>query len=154
MSHRPGFQVPANRVTKRGRVQLEFDDPDRYRALLARLKADRVTVTVEKEVKAGSAKQRGYYFAVIVETLAEYWGLDEDDAHELIKLHCNKKIVEVVNKETGEVEEQTIGASTSGMNTEQWALFIERCQRWAAMEFHVVLPNPDPEWMFNRSDAA
>lgn len=132
--------------------KLELLDEARYRRLLARLPDDDYDVTLEKHRKAGSAKQRGYYHAVIVDILADYWGVEHDDAHELIRQNCNKKIVEVVNKETGEVEEVAIGASTAGMNVEQWNLFIERCQRWAAMEFHVVIPNPDPEWMFNAKE--
>lgn len=123
-------------------------DRDRFRKLAQALPDGAYLINVEKESRLG-VQQRKYYFAVIVATFAEYWGVDDDDAHDLLKLHCNTKVVEVTNKQTGEVSEEKIGASTAGFTTEQWSLYIERCQRWAATDFGVVIPDPDPEWMFN-----
>jgi hypothetical protein len=59
--------------------------------------------------------------------------------------------VEVVNKLTGEVDETTIAGSTAGFTTDQWSAFIERCQRWGATDFGFVIPEPDKEWMFNKT---
>jgi hypothetical protein len=140
----PGFAVRATKEDGRWVM-----DKARWRKLCDALKEGQYVITVERYVANRSLKQNAYYHAVIVELLADYWGLEHDDAHELIKLHCNSKTVEVVNKETGEVEETTIARSTASLNKEEWGLFIERCQRWAAMEFGVVIPDPDPEWMFN-----
>lgn len=158
---RPGFTIGAKRITERGKPpRLEFDNTDRYRALLGKLNVERVTVTVEKEIKARSLKQNNFFHAVVVPLLADYWGLDAamkaefEEAKDLIKLHCNAKTVEIVNKTTGEVREVTIGGSTSALNKEEWGLFIDRCQRWAAIEFGVVIPDPDPEFMFNKKDKA
>lgn len=147
---RPGFQVAAEK--KNGKLTLLNER--RYRELSKRLPDGDYDILIEKHRKAGSAKQRGYYFAVVVEAFADHWGVEEDDAHELLKQHCNKKIVEVVNKDTGVVEEVTIGASTAGFTSEQWTLYIERCQRWGATDWGFVVPAPDPEHMFNKSDAA
>lgn len=142
---RPGFSLPA----KKEGSEWTFDK-QRFKTLAAQLKDGPYTLIVERFVDGRSNKQNAYYHAVVVELLADYWGLDHEDAHELIKLHCNPKVVEVVNKDTGETEEQTIPGSTAKLNREEWSLFIERCQRWAATEFNVVIPDPDPEWMFNR----
>jgi len=147
MSNRPGFTL---RATKTGDETIF--DRERFKQLWRRLRDGEYDLTVEKHVDSRTAKQNAYYHAVVVDMLADYWGVDHDDAHELIKLHCNKKTVNVVDKDTGEVDEVTIGASTANLNKEEWSLFIERCQRWAAMEFHVVLPDPDPEWMFNDAE--
>lgn len=147
---RPGFIVDGTIVEYDGQKRLEFDNPAKYRVLLGRLKCDRVTVTIEKEAKAGSAKQRGYYFAVIVPAFAEYWGVDDDDAHDLLKANCNKKTIEVVNKQTGEVEEQTVAGSTAGFTAEQWTLYIDRCQRWGATDFGFVVPEADKEHTLHR----
>lgn len=155
---RPGFTI--GMTWDREHKKTTLDSEARYRALMERLKSGRYTVTIEKEVQQRSNQQNKYFHAVIVPMLAEYWGLDPEmkedfeEAKALIKLHCNAKTVEMVNHETGETKEVTIGGSTSALDKEEWGLFIERCQRWAAMEFGVVIPNPDPEWMFNKKDAA
>lgn len=120
----------------------------RFAQMLSELPNGQYEVTVVRFIETRSKKQNAYYHAVIVKGLAEYWGLDPEDAHELIKKHCNSKIVDVVNKETGEVGEETIPCSTASLNKEEWGLFIERVQRWAAIEFDFVIPDPDPEWMF------
>lgn len=142
---RPEFQIPVRK--EKG----EFAWPrQRFQELAARLADGDYLLSLEKFPKRGSGKQRRYYFAVVVRELGEYWGVDDDTAHELIKLHCNKQIVEVVNKQTGQSEEQVIGGSTAGFTTEQWTAYIARCHEWAATEFGFVIPDPDPEWMFNK----
>lgn len=133
--------------------KLSLDNERRYRELAKGLPDGRYDVTIEKHSKLG-VQQRKYYFAVIVPAFADHWGVDEDDAHELIKQNCNKKTIEIVNKQTGEVEEKVIAGSTAGFTTDQWALLIERCHRWGATDFGFVIPDPDKEWMFNRKDAA
>lgn len=44
----------------------------------------RVQVTIERERKAGSKKQQGYYFGVIIPLLMDY-GYSKDEAHEALK---------------------------------------------------------------------
>lgn len=149
MSHQPGFTLPA----KKERGKWAFDQ-EQFKRLGAKLADGDYVFSVSRFVAKRSLKANAYYHGVIVEILADYWGLEHDDAHELIKQHCNNKVVEVVNKDTGEVEEKTIGVSTASLDKEAWTLFIERCQRWAAIEFNVVIPDPDPEWMFNQKDEA
>jgi hypothetical protein len=152
----PGFTL--NAVKEDGKLSLTNER--RYRELVKRLPDGPYDITIEKYVARRSNQQNKYFHAVVVPILADYWGLDPEmpaefaEAKELIKLHCNAKTVELTNKTTGEVKEVTIGGSTSALDKEQWGLFIDRCQRWAAMEFGVVIPDPDPEWMFNKTDAA
>lgn len=147
---RPGFSIRATKANGK----LSLADEDRYRALAKRLPDGEYDVVIEKHVESRTLKQNAYFHAVIVDELAEYWGVDHDDAHELIKQHCNPKIVSVINKETGEVDEQTIAGSTAKLKKDEWGPFIERCQRWAAEKFNVVLPDPNPEWMFEKNEAA
>lgn len=142
---RPVISLPLEK--KDGKVEV---DRPRFARLLEQLKDGKYEVNVEKVGKPG-VQQRKYYFAVIVPAFAEYWGVDEDDTHDLLKLHQNKKVIEVTNKQTGEVEEQTVAGSTAGFTTEQWSQFIERCQRWGATDFGFVVPEADKEWMFNRT---
>jgi hypothetical protein len=156
MSARPGFSI---RATKRG-GKIALSDEAKYKRLASRLPDGEYDVTIEKHVSRRSNQQNKYFHAVVVPMLAEYWGLDPDmrsdfeEAKALIKLHCNAKTVELLNHETGESKDVTIGGSTSALDKEQWAKFIERCQRWAAEQFNVVIPDPDSEWMFNKDSEA
>lgn len=138
---RPGFTVGAS--LEKGKLTL--NNEGRYRDLLRRLKDGDYDVTIERQSIGNVAKKRGYYHAVVVEAFVEHWGVDHNDAHDLLKQHCNKKIVERVNKETGEAVEEVVAASTAGFTAEEWTLYIERCHRWAAMEWGFVVPDPDPE---------
>jgi hypothetical protein len=148
MKH-PNISLPFEK--RDGKVHI---DRGLFAQRLQQLRDGAYEVVVTRYVANRSLRQNAFYHAVVVEILADYWGLDHDEAHELIKQHCNSKVVEVVNKETGEVEEHTIAASTASLDKEQWAQFIERCQRWAAEQFDVVIPDPDPEYMFNRKNTA
>lgn len=141
----PCISLPLEK--KGGKVQI---DRPRFARLLEMLADGRYEVLVERWSETRSQQQNRYYHGVVVELLADYWGLDHDDAHELIKLHCNPKIITVLNKESGELQEETIGASTAKLSKENWSKFIERCQRWAAEEFNVVIPDPNQEYAFDR----
>lgn len=127
-------------------------DRPRLQRYLQTLPDGRYEIAVTRYVETRSNAQNRYYHGVIVKGLAEYWGLDHDDAHELIKWHCNPKTLSVVNQQTGEVEEKTIGGSTARLNKEEWSEFIERCHRWAAENFDFVIADPDPEYMFNKQE--
>lgn len=141
---RAGFSLPAEKTWSDFIV-----DRTRMMRLINDLPAGKYTLTVERMARRG-VQQRKYYFAVVVKAFSEYWGTDDEDTHELLKEHCNSKTVELVDKHTGEVIEKTFGGSTAGFNTQQWTDYIERCQRWGATEFGFVIPDPDPEWTFNK----
>lgn len=129
-------------------------DRARLARLIEQLKDGVYELSIERYLGTRSKKANAYYWAVVVKSLADDWGLDPADAHELIKQHCNSKTVEVLNKQTGEMEETVIAASTAGLNKQEWAEFIERCQRWAAEDFHVVIPDPDPEYALHQYESA
>jgi len=128
-------------------------DRQRMARLIETLPDGKYEVSIEKASKLG-VQQRKYYFAVVVRAFSEYWGVDRDDAHALLKEHQNQKVIEIVDKQSGEVVEEVVAGSTAGFTTEQWTEYIEKCQRWGATDFGFVVPDPDKEWMFNQKDPA
>lgn len=147
---RPGFALGAEK--KDGKLSL--DSEQRYRALLARLRDGRYTVTIEREVQSRSGKANAAYWATIVTPISEHTGYEPDEVHELLKRFCNPKVVTVTDKETGVVEEVTIGGSTASMTNEEFTIYFKRCQQFAAEKLDCYCPDPDPEFSFNRKDDA
>lgn len=144
MSSRPGFTVPAE--LKDGKLDL---DRARMATLLGRLKDGKYEIRVERWVSSRSQKQNRAYWACIVAPISEHTGYEPDEVHELLKRFCNPKTVEMVNKDTGETEEVTLGASTAGMNVEEFNLFFKRCQQFAAEKLDCYCPDPNEEYAFD-----
>lgn len=145
MTKRPGFTMPFKK--QGGTVTI---DKGRFRRLLQRLDDGEYDITVERHVNSRSKKANAAYWACIVNPISEHTGYEADEVHELLKRFCNPKVIEVTDKDTGVVEEVTIGASTAAMNVEEFNLFFKRCQQFAAEKLDCYCPDPDPEYMFNR----
>lgn len=138
---RPGFSVGAE--LKGGKLTL--DNEQKYRGLVQRLRDGRYTVTIEKETHNRSLAQNRYYQGVVVERFAEYTGDRHDDAHEILKLHCNPKIL--IDFSTK--REVVIGGSTAELNVEEFSAYCTRCQQWIAEHcdgLYVPDPNEDGEF--------
>lgn len=101
-----------------------------------RFDGKKVLVQVEPMEKETSYSQRGYYFAGVVNSAAEFFGWSKEDMHDYLKTECNKR--EIVFP-TGEV--RYIVGTTSGMSKKQYMEFIDRCiMRLAELGFVVETP--------------
>lgn len=91
-----------------------------------------------------SSKQNGYYWAVVVESLmaaiADEWGefISKDDAHAMLKLHCNFK---GFVREDNEV--LNIPQSTATLDTAEFENYLERCRRFVFTWFNFTIPLPN-----------
>jgi hypothetical protein len=124
-------------------------DLDRFPRLLARLSDGEYDVVVEKHVNRRSGQQNKAYRACIVRPCSESSGYHEDEVHELLKRFCNPKTVGILNKETGGIEDVTIGGSTTALNVEEFELYRKRCQQFAAEKWDCYCPDPNEEYMFD-----
>lgn len=150
MTHRPTFSLGAE--FKDGNLKL--DNERRYVDLLKHLKPGRYTVLIEKETHSRSLKQNAYFHGVIVQAVSDHTGYEFDEAKELLKRFCNPKTLEVVNKESGGVDEVIIGGSTASLSVEDFAAFCSRCQRWAAETLDIYIPDPNELAVAGTTDAA
>lgn len=91
-----------------------------------------VTLTLSKRVKNRSNAQNAYYWAVPVKILAEHLGYEYEEAHEALKWQFLRKGDEVPTVR-----------STTKLTTEEFNDYIDRIIRWAAIEFRVVIPDPN-----------
>ena len=94
-------------------------------------------VIVRKRQNKRTAAENNYYWGVVVEVLGEFFGYDQEDMHELLKLQHNSKILNVKGKEV------RIPQSTARLNIQQFEDYCERIRRWAATEYQVVIPLPN-----------
>jgi len=109
-----------------------------FQDLVRRMRDGDYELTLAAHVETRSDKLNKYYHGIVVAAVADYTGYDHADAHELLKLKCNPKII--INHATG--EEETIGGSTV-LPTAEFQAYCERCKWWAA-EHCDGLYIPDP----------
>lgn len=119
-------------------------DRDRLRAALALMKDGPVTLTIERLGSKRSTQQNRFYWKTVVEAIVIETGQDRESVHEALKRECNAKHVEMVNKQTGEVFETWIGASTTALNTGEFTAYIERCRAFAATFFGLTFEEQTP----------
>jgi len=98
-----------------------------YDELEAQIKTDvkyKLYLCDEKENRTLAANR--YYWGVVLKVLQEYTGIDTEDMHEVLKSKFNPKKVSV-----GTEDEIEIGASTKGLDTEEFIRYIEKVRIWA-----------------------
>ena len=99
-------------------------------------------VAIEKSGKR-STQQNRYYWGLVIPILKQAFTdlgheLTDDDVHDFLKGKFNSK--QVVNEGTGEAVE--LPMSTTKLNKEDFGVYIESIQRFAAEFLGVVIPDP------------
>lgn len=125
------------------RGMLKLDAPEAFRAHYLRFEGKPVDVTCERMILERSHPQNRYYWGVVLKMLATETGHTVDEMHEFCKLKFNAKYVQIVNKETGENEDLTIGASTTKLTTISFGEYIEQIKMWAATFLSLSIPEPN-----------
>ena len=98
-------------------------------------------VDVKKQKNNRSKMQNNYYWACIVQVLAEELGYFNDEMHDCLKVKFASEwqSIEVNNKTIGL---QTVN-STARMNTKAFEIYAETIRIWALSELNIrlMLPN-------------
>lgn len=120
---------------------VDFADEDQKRQLWKHLKQCKplpYRVTFKLERDSVSKQQRGYYHAVVVETLRNYFGYEHLEMHDLLKsLHnSERKYIEQTGRWV------IIVHSTESLDTAAFAEYLTKVLDWAAIEFGVRIPEP------------
>lgn len=146
---RPGFTLSA--TVEKGKLTL--DNERRYRELLKRLRDGRYTIVIERETKGRSRQANRYLWGCCYALLSEHTGYTPDELH----AHFKREFLGVQTKrillqdEAGEVKQESeipVEPTTTTLDTQAFTVFIENVRRVAA-EIGCVIPDPDPEHMFN-----
>lgn len=96
-------------------------------------------IIIRKHKAQRTLDQNAYYWGVVVNILADYFGYEEEEMHEELKRLFNP----VESKITPGV---MIGGSTTKLSTEEFfcgeTSYVERICRWVATEYGVYVPPP------------
>lgn len=134
----------------------DFDDPAQFARVCGRIKSLEnkgcYRVEIEKPRDQASAKQHGYYWAVVLPYLAkgirDCWGYGDkefvsEDAHEFAKKAF--LTTPIVNRHTGELKGEITRSTRRDLTTVDMTDYIERIRQFAAEYLGVQIPPPDRE---------
>jgi len=119
---------------------LYLNDARGYAALLKHFAGKQVGVTVSEFRPQRSDKQRRYYWAVIVKTLADELGYTSDELHEVLKWKFLRLEAEPEHKRPFETVR-----STTDLNTAEEEDFHDRIRMWAASDLGIVIALPNEQ---------
>ena len=107
---------------------------------LKELKSDYL-VTVRKQRDNRSNMQNNYYWACIVQPLANELGYFPDEMHDTLKVKFASEwqSIEINNKQIGL---QTV-SSTANMNTQEFEIYADQIRIWALTELNIKLMLPN-----------
>ena len=116
--------------------QVQFDDPSRWRAIVARHENRRVTITIRREQQVRSLQANKWYWSCVVPLFSEWSGYEKDEAHEVLKAMFLKteKVLP-----TGEVLE--IPGSSARLSGEDFRAYCDRVSHFLA-EHGLYVPAP------------
>lgn len=113
--------------------KLVLDSPAALQGYLAGMNG-RVQVTVKSFKRNRSTNQNSYYWGVVIKLLAMELGYDTEECHEAMKWQFLR--VEHDGKPP------TV-RSTTALDTAEFSEYCEKVKQFAAVEFGVVIPDPD-----------
>lgn len=91
--------------------------------------------TLRKQRTKRSDKASRYYFGVVVHLIAEHCGYEKDEMHELLAM----KFLRIEDDPiTGQPRRQRTPQTSSA----EFAEYVDRCKRFAAVELNVYIPDP------------
>lgn len=117
-------------------------------------------VSIEEAKRERSNPQNNYYHGVVLERIAQRWGVDTEDAHEWL---CgtrwgwvDKRVPRTPRNPDG-LESKPRRTTTTDENgrrsvlkTMEFEEFIEFAKRFAATKLDLFIPDPDPNYLMHR----
>lgn len=96
-----------------------------------------IQLTIGKRHWTRSTSENSYYWAVIVQMVADHVGWIPDDAHAYMAKLFLKKGIEFKGKR------EVVVRSTTSLTVPEFEKYCENCRMWAANELGVVIPMPN-----------
>jgi len=116
--------------------KLVLENPQRYLVHLSKFEGKKVELVLRKRRSKRSDGQNRYYWAVVIEILADHCGYDPEEMHEALKL---KFLSDRCVDENGLVKIR----STAALNTDEFIQYTNRVVRFAAQDLGVYIPDPN-----------
>jgi len=117
--------------------KLFLDKAEQWKQYLASFPNEkRVEVTVEKVTHSRTNNQNRYYWGVVVKTIAEHTGQDDDTIHQALKLLFLPRTVYIKDKAFN------LTGSTTSLDTHMFVEYTEKCRLWANEFLGLQIPLP------------
>jgi len=110
---------------------------NKIKEVIESMEGKRIQITLGNPRR--STKQNNSYWGIAVPLLADYLGYSNEEMHELLRFQFLKAFKE--DKKTGIMFEYV--RSTTDLDTLEFNEYYEKIQRWAAIMFHVEIPDPE-----------
>lgn len=116
--------------------------PGDFKKHIAALEGKEVEIVIGKVKKAGTSNQMRYLYGVVFKIISEHTGYDVEEVKEVLKqeLLSPAKIIEIVNRETGEAYYHSIYPSLTDLSKEDLSRFIDDSIRLAAQHWGLEIP--------------
>lgn len=126
--------------------ELKIENPDAFKLYVASLKSRQGIIKVEpmrnvrsrgngdlSNVTGLPSNQNGYYWAVVIPILGDYFGYMPDEMHHAIK----SKFLRI-----GGTDEVPKVRSSSTLSRTEWETWMQNIRTWADSDFGVYIPEP------------
>jgi len=119
-----------------GRVEdgiIKLKDEPFYFRYLNSLNGKDIELIIRERNLVRTSPQNAYYWAVVVELIAEELGYDKEEAHEALKF-------KFLRKHSGKLPSVR---STTDLDTKEFEDYVEKIRRFAAEELNINIPDPN-----------
>ena len=128
------MNIPLVATIEKG--ELKHDFPDRFKRWLWTLEGKRVIIEVKQFRKKRSIEQNSYYWAGCVSILSKEFGYEPEEIHMMLR----EKFLRIHDEKHPDF---VIAKSTTKLTTIEFVDYIEKIQRWAAIEHQIFIPDPN-----------
>jgi hypothetical protein len=113
------------------------DDQDGYSVWMTNLDGKLCSLTIGEKKNQRTMNQNKYYNGVVLKIIGQHLGYERDEVHEILSAKFLKKMLNVGGND------MVVVKSTTSLTTEEMSHYIEKCKRFAAVEFGCFIPEPE-----------
>lgn len=134
--------VTAPASIRNGRIH--FHDRRQFDAAVSGLREGwEVEVQVVRLQATRSSQANRFYWGVVIAELSRYTGYTPDELHDLMKCKFLPKDRAFLDGNGEVVEAFVIGGSTRGLDTSEFAAYVNAIRDWASSALGLYIPDAD-----------
>ena len=116
--------------------------PGDFKKHITSLEGKEVDIVIGKLKTAGTSNQMRYLYGVVFKIISEHTGYDVEEVKEVLKqeLLPPVKVIQFIDKETGEVISHSIYPSLADLDKAELSRFIDDSIRLAAQHWGLEIP--------------
>lgn len=134
--------VTASGYIKAGRLMIR--NRAQFDAAIGGLKDGwEVEVEVSRLRATRSQQANRFYWGVVLDALAQHTGYTPEELHDLMKCRFLPKERAFLDGNGDVVEQYVLGGSTRGLDTAEFAEYVNKIREWASSVLNCYIPDAD-----------